>query len=313
MAALARVIFAGTPDFAVPALAALHDADVEIVAVYTQPDRPAGRGRKITASPVKQWALTRDLPVIQPESLKIPAAQQTLASLEADLMLVVAYGQILSADVLVMPRLGCVNIHASLLPRWRGAAPIQRAVMSGDPETGVTLMQMDTGMDTGAILASRPYPIATDRIAADLHDALAQLGAELLTAKLTRLLKGELPATPQDDSLASYANKIQKSEAWLDWQEPATVLAAKIRAFNSWPVAQTRWQESVLRIWRGQAVDGDIGDAKPGTVISAGNKGLHIACGRGVLEVLELQAPGGKVLQTAEFLNAHTLTGQEFY
>lgn len=308
-----RVIYAGTPEFAVPALQALISADVDIAAVYTQPDRPAGRGKKMTASPVKRLALEHELNIEQPESLKTDAAQQELAEYQADLMVVAAYGQILPPAALALPRLGCVNIHASLLPRWRGAAPIQRAIEACDSETGVTLMQMDAGLDTGAMLDKRSVPIASGQTAADLHDKLAVLGADMLLSALPALFAGSLPAEPQDESLVSYAKKITKAEAWVDWGREARGIAAQVNAFNPWPVAQTLWQGAVLRIWRA-AVSDELqlepdSPVEAGDILRADKTGIYVACGSGVLQVHQLQQAGGKVLTAAEFINSKPLSG----
>ena len=311
-----RVIYAGTPEFALPALQALVGASIDVQAVYTQPDRPAGRGKTLTASPVKQWALQQGLNVEQPESLKTDTVQQQLMRYKPDLMVVAAYGQILPPTVLALPRLGCINLHASLLPRWRGAAPIQRAISAGDTETGITLMQMDRGLDTGAMLAKRVLPIGNDQTASDLHDSLALLGADLLLESLPGILSGSLVAEPQDSSLACYAEKIKKTEAWLDWSQDAKSLAAKVQAFNAWPVAQTCWNDGVLRIWQAKVLsDGDSGIEKaatvtPGTVLTADKTGIYVACGVGILNILQLQQPGGRPLMAADFINAHPVSGQ---
>ena len=250
MPAPLKIVFAGTPDFSVPALDALLTSGHDVIAVYTQPDRPAGRGRKLTASPVKARALEHGIPVHQPLSLKRPEEQERLAALAPDVMVVVAYGLLLPPAVLAIPRLGCVNIHASLLPRWRGAAPIQRAILAGDAETGVTLMQMEKGLDTGPMLATVRCPIGPDDTAETLHDRLAALGAGALVPTLERLDRGEITAEPQDDTQACYAAKLDKAEAVLDWRRPAVELERQVRAFNPWPVAQTGFQERVLRVCR---------------------------------------------------------------
>ena len=306
-----RIVYAGTPEFAVPALQALLDSGVKVVAVYTQPDRPAGRGRKLAASPVKQLALERDLPVEQPELFTSPAIER-LASFKADLMVVAAYGLILPRPVLALPRLGCINIHASLLPRWRGAAPIQRAILAGDAETGVSLMRMEAGLDTGPVFATRTLPIDPEQTAAGLHDALARLGAGLLRECLPQLLEGKLIAVAQDPSAVTYAAKLQKSEAWLDWSQSAGLLERQIRAFNSWPVAQTQLHDQVIRIWRAVAVDTSAQYVQPGSIIAAEASGILVATGEGALRILELQRPGGKVLPAADFINAVDLRGARF-
>lgn len=307
-----RIVYAGTPDFAVPALRALIEGqggDYEIVAVYTQPDRPAGRGRKLQPSPVKSCANEFGIPVYQPLSLKDPAAKAELVSLQPDLMVVAAYGLLLPADVLIIPALGCVNLHASLLPRWRGAAPIQRAIEAGDAETGITLMQMDVGLDTGAMLAKVHTPIGEADSGQSLHDRLAKLGAELLMRHLPALLAGELEGEAQDDSLAIYAAKLSKAEARIDWAKPARELARQVKAMNPWPVMQAARGDSVLRIWWAEALESEPG-GEPGRVIACGREGLDVATGAGVLRVTRLQLPGGKPLDIQAFANAHDLSGE---
>jgi len=314
-----RIIYAGTPDFAVPALRALLDAGENVVAVYTQPDRPAGRGRKLTASPVKQAALAAGIPVFQPLSLRNADAQAELAALKPDLMVVAAYGLLLPKVVLDMPTHGCVNLHASLLPRWRGAAPIQRAIENGDAETGITLMQMDVGLDTGDMLAKSACPITPDDSAQNLHDRLAEMGAVLLIQHLPALLTGTLQGDAQDEALVTYAKKLDKAEAVLDWSLPATELARRVMAFNPWPVAETRWKGETLRIWRAQAIEGGNppqspfdkgGNDTPGRVLATSRDGVDVATGEGVLRIQQLQRPGGKPLQAADFLNSHPMLGE---
>jgi len=295
-----RLVFAGTPDFAAEALHALIQSRHDIVAVYTQPDRPAGRGRKLTPGPVKQLALQHQLRVFQPDSLKAPGAIEQLRTLDADVMIVAAYGLLLPPEVLDVPRFGCLNIHASLLPRWRGAAPIQRAILAGDRETGITIMQMDKGLDTGAILLKLTCPITPQDTAASLHDRLATLGAEAIITALDQL--PTLTATPQDDSQATYASKLSKQEAIIDWQRPAEELDRLIRAFNPWPVAQTRARGQTLRIWAAQPL-ADRTTASPGTVIRCDKHGIDIACGQGVLRLTRLQPAGSKPMDAAAFLN----------
>ena len=303
-----NILFAGTPDFSVPSLQALLDSPHEVVAVYTQPDRPAGRGRHMMASPVKRLALQYDIPVCQPDSLRHDTVLQQLVAWQAELMVVVAYGLLLPPAVLAVPRLGCVNVHASLLPRWRGAAPIQRAILAGDTETGVCLMQMDAGLDTGPVLACRCCNIVPDETGSRLHDRLSMLGADLLTKNLPALVKGDLEPHPQDESLASYASKLQKSEACIDWKNSASDIANKIRAFNSWPVAETRYDGRQLRVWEAQAVATGR-DAIPGTVLSATAAGIEVACGEGSLCIHQVQLPGGRITDAADFINAHALEG----
>jgi len=295
-----RLVFAGTPDFAATALRALIQTQYDIVAVYTQPDRPAGRGQKLTPGPVKQLALQYLLPVFQPASLKTPEAVEQLRTLDADIMVVAAYGLLLPPEVLSVPRLGCLNIHASLLPRWRGAAPIQRAILAGDTETGITIMQMDKGLDTGAMLLKLRCPIEQEDTAASLHDRLAALGAEAIITALDQL--PTLTATPQDDNLATYAAKLTKQEAIIDWQRPAKELDRLIRAFNPWPVAQTRVKGQTLRIWAARPL-ADSSMASPGTVIGCDKNGIDIACGRGVIRLTRLQPAGSKPMDVEAFLN----------
>lgn len=300
-----RIIFAGTPEFAVPTLRALLAGVHQVVAVYTQPDRPAGRGRKLRASPVKEVALEQGIPVEQPLSLKTPEAQAALAAYQPDLMVVVAYGLILPQVVLDLPVHGCINVHASLLPRWRGAAPIQHAILAGDPETGVTLMRMEAGLDTGPMLAKARCLIGPADSAADLHDRLAAAGGELLAAHLEAVLT-DASGERQDDALATYASKLGKFEAELAWQRPARELLRQVNAFNPWPVAQTGFNGQVLRIWRAQVVPGQ---GVPGTVLSAGHDGVDVACGQDCLRLLEVQLPGGRRISAADFSNSHSPVG----
>lgn len=300
-----RIIFAGTPEFAVPSLRALLSGTHQVVAVYTQPDRPAGRGRKLRAGPVKEVALEQGIPVEQPLTLKTPEAQAALAAYAPDLMVVVAYGLILPQAVLDLPVHGCVNVHASLLPRWRGAAPIQRAILAGDNETGVTLMRMEAGLDTGPMLAKTRCPIGPADSAADLHDRLAEIGGELLGAQLQNTLAG-VAGERQDDALATYASKLEKSEADLDWNRPAPELLRQINAFNPWPVAQTTFKDQTLRIWRAEVMPGQ---GAPGAVVSAGRDGVDVACGQDCLRLLEVQLPGGRRISAADFSNSQSPLG----
>ncbi|NOX09037.1 MAG: methionyl-tRNA formyltransferase [Gammaproteobacteria bacterium] len=302
-----RIIFAGTPDFAVPCLQAVIDCGHDIVAVYTQPDRPAGRGRKLKASPVKVLALDQGIEVRQPLNLKDADVQQALAELKADLMVVVAYGLILPKVVLDLPRRGCVNVHASLLPRWRGAAPIQRAILAGDEQTGVCLMKMDVGLDTGDIYAECSCPIGVAETASELHDRLSALGAELLVAQLGLILAGSLTALPQQDE-SCYAAKLEKQEAEIDWSLDAGQIVRQVMAFNSWPVAFTWLADKSLRIWRAERLEGHLLDSGvAGQVLKTGKQGIEIACGQGVVRLLEVQLAGARRISAGDFVNAHKL------
>ena len=298
-----RIIFAGTPDFAVRSLAALLETDHEVVAVYSQPDRPAGRGRKLAPTPVKALALEHDIPVYQPVSLKDEAAQQELAALNADLMVVVAYGLILPQAVLDTPRLGCINVHGSLLPRWRGAAPIQRAIWQGDTETGVTIMQMEAGLDTGPMLLKTRLEIADDDTSQTLHDKLADQGGEALKQAVNALAEGTLTPEVQDDAQANYADKLSKAEARVDWSRDAAFISRCIRSFNPWPVSWSTLEGETVRIWQAEP-ESEKSQLAPGTVISADKTGLRIACGEGTLCIKQLQLPGKKALSIADILNS---------
>jgi len=301
-----KLVFAGTPDFAVPGLRACIEAG-EVVAVYTQPDRPAGRGRKLAPSPAKQAALAAGIPVEQPESLKTPEAQARLRDYAPDLMVVIAYGLILPRKVLTIPRLGCWNVHASLLPRWRGAAPIQRAILAGDAETGVCLMQMEPGLDTGPVLLSEATPIRADHTGGTLHDRLAEMGAQVLAAGLRQVIAGgTLHATPQPETGATYAHKLEKSEAELDFSRPAVELERKVRAFDPWPVAEAVLAGERVRVWAASALPATLEHAgkSPGAIVSASKLGIDIACGEGVLRILKLQRAGGRVVDAADYVNA---------
>jgi methionyl-tRNA formyltransferase len=303
-----RLVFAGTPDFAVPGLRACLGTDAEVVAVYTQPDRPAGRGRKLAPSAVKRAALASGTPVEQPVSLKTAEAQERLRGYSPDLMVVIAYGLILPRKMLAIPRLGCWNVHASLLPRWRGAAPIQRAILAGDSETGVCLMQMETGLDTGPVLLSESTPIRADDTGGTLHDRLAELGARVLAEGLRRIASGEtLHTRPQADAGVTYAHKLDKREAILDFTESAVELERKVRAFDPWPVAETELAGERVRIWKAEARNRGpgTGDWKsPGAIAAISQYGIDVACGEGTLRILKLQRSGGRVIAAVDYLNA---------
>lgn len=314
-----KIIFAGTPEFAAVALASLHDAGFEIPLVLTQPDRPAGRGMQLQASAVKQFAQAHNIPVAQPISLKLDGkypevaadAHALLHATPHDVMVVAAYGLILPQSILDIPRLGCINIHASLLPRWRGAAPIHRAIEAGDAETGVTIMQMELGLDTGPMLAMQKLPIAADDTTASLHDKLAQLGGDMIVDALRELGQGPLAATPQPEAGANYAAKIAKEEAALDFTQPAELLSRKIRAFNPFPGAAASFDGTPVKFWCAEPVAS--GAWKPGQVIAANPQdGVLVACGEGALRIAELQKPGGKRLPAAEFLKGFPLEGGSF-
>lgn len=298
-----RIVFAGTPGFAVPSLRAAASRG-EVVAVYTQPDRPAGRGRQVAFSPVKTEALGRGIEVLQPATLRSAQAQEQLRALEPDLLVVVAYGLILPRAVLEIPRFGCWNVHASLLPRWRGAAPIQRAIEAGDPDTGVCLMWMAEGLDTGPVLLSQSTPIGAQETAGELHDRLAELGAQVLSDGLGLLRAGIRPVPrPQPEEGVTYARKLEKSEAKLDWSQPAGQLANRVRAFNPWPVAEAELAGERVRIHAASALEQAHG-ATPGTVLAANRDGIDVACGEGALRLLQVQRPGGKAIAAADYLNA---------
>ncbi|MBX9448012.1 methionyl-tRNA formyltransferase [Dickeya chrysanthemi] len=298
-----RIIFAGTPDFAAQHLAALLSSEHEIVGVFTQPDRPAGRGNKLTPSPVKVLAEQHNLPVFQPKSLRPSESQQLVAELSADVMVVVAYGLILPQAVLDMPRLGCINVHGSLLPRWRGAAPIQRALWAGDRLTGITIMQMDAGLDTGAMLHKIECPILPDDTSATLYDKLANLGPQGLLHTLTQLSASQVTAAAQDDSLATYAEKLSKEEARLDWRLSAEQLERCIRAFNPWPVSYFMVGEQPVKVWKAEVLD--ISHQQlPGTVLAADKEGIRVATTDGVLNIQILQPSGKKAMSAQDLLNS---------
>jgi methionyl-tRNA formyltransferase len=315
-----RVIFAGTPEFARLALQGLHAAGFTVPLVLTQPDRPAGRGMKLQASPVKQFAAAHEMAVAQPRSLRLDgkypedaaAARQAIMAAQADVMVVAAYGLILPQWVLDAPRLGCLNIHASLLPRWRGAAPIHRAIEAGDAETGVTIMQMDAGLDTGDMLMTERLPIAPRDTTGSLHDKVAELGARMIVQALELAACGGLRPVPQPAEGITYAHKIEKAEAQFDWSLPAEVISRRIRAFDPFPGAAASVQGEVIKLWRCEPIGGQVA-AEPGTVLSAGDEGVTVACGHGALRLTELQRAGGKRLPAAQFLRGFPLApGQRF-
>lgn len=298
-----KIVFAGTPAFGLPCLDALAQSTHEIQAIYTQPDRPAGRGRKLQASAVKEWALAHNIPIYQPLNFKSPEAIAELAALKPDLLIVIAYGLILPKAVLEIPRLGCVNVHASLLPYWRGASPIQHAILHGDSESGVTIMQMDVGMDTGDMLRKVSCPITDTDTATTLHDKLAAISAQPLLKTIEELANNTAKPEVQDGSLATYAGKINKEDALINWQRSAKEIDCQIRAFNPWPVAYTLLNEDVLRIHQAQVVDMDLNQA-PGTVVALDKKGMLVATAHQGLLVEKIQLPGGKVITVADCLNS---------
>ena len=307
-----KIIFAGTPDFAATHLQALISQH-EVVAVYTQPDRPAGRGKKLNASPVKLLAEQNNLPIYQPQSLKDPEQQTILANLQADIMVVVAYGLILPQVVLDAPRLGCINVHGSILPRWRGAAPIQRAVEAGDKETGVTIMQMDAGLDTGAMLTITRCPIEPSETSGSLYDKLAALGAPALLSTLDKLKAGTAVAVAQDNGQSTYAKKIDKAEALIDWSQPAIIIDQRIRAFSPFPAAYTEIEGLRVKIWAAQTSTQQLGT--PGEIVAADDNGLLVGCGQGSLLLTEIQLAGKSRMPVSEILRSRVelfATGKRF-
>ncbi|WP_305813143.1 methionyl-tRNA formyltransferase [Photobacterium leiognathi] len=298
-----RIVFAGTPDFAARHLAALLSSQHDVVAVYTQPDRPAGRGKKLTASPVKAIALENDIPVYQPVSLRNEEAQQELAAIDADIMVVVAYGLLLPQEVLDTPRLGCINVHGSILPRWRGAAPIQRSIWAGDTETGVTIMQMDIGLDTGDMLKVATLPIEATDTSATMYEKLAELGPDALIDCLSDIADGTAVAVKQDDEQANYAKKLSKEEALIDWTMDAAAIERCVRAFNPWPMSYFTVAEQNVKVWQ-TAVETDNQGKTPGTILSADKQGILVATGNGALRLISLQPPGKKAMSAADLLNS---------
>lgn len=298
-----RIIFAGTPDFAARHLDALLSSEHQIVGVFTQPDRPAGRGKKLMSSPVKVLAETHNIPVFQPASLRQAENQQLVADLNADVMVVVAYGLILPKAVLAMPRLGCINVHGSLLPRWRGAAPIQRSLWAGDAETGVTIMQMDVGLDTGAMLYKLACSIEAEDTSATLYDKLAGLGPQGLLETLQQLANGSAQPEIQDDSLATYAEKLSKEEARIDWSLSAEQLERCIRAFNPWPMSWLEIDSQPIKIWSASAI-ATLTNAQPGTILSVSKLGIQVATGEGILNLESLQPAGKKAMTAQDLLNS---------
>lgn len=303
-----RTVFMGSPDFALPTLRALAE-NYPVVGVVTQPDRPAGRGRTLTPPPVKLLAVELGLPLIQPTRLRLPEAMEQLRAWAPDLIVVAAFGQILRPEVLELPAYGCINVHASLLPRWRGAAPIQRALLAGDSETGITIMRLEAGLDTGPMLSRQALPIAPEETGGSLHDRLARLGGVLVTEALDRLEAGTARFEPQDDAAATYARKLAKSEALIDWTQPAEALERQVRAFDPWPVAETRLDGQQLRIWRAHAAAAGEA-AAPGTVLSSGKDGIVVMTGRGALVLDRVQLPGRRAVTAPEFARAQDLAGR---
>jgi methionyl-tRNA formyltransferase len=298
-----RIIFAGTPDFSVPTLQALIDSEHEVVAVYTQPDRPSGRGQQLHQSPVKELALKHNIDVQQPVSLRNDDALQVIKTYNADVMVVIAYGLIIPKNILTVPAYGCINVHASLLPKWRGAAPIQRAIQAGDANTGVTIMQMDVGLDTGDILLKTELEISPQETGGSLHDKLSTLGPQSLMLVLAQLQAGKLSPQSQDDGQSSYAKKIAKAEGQINWQQSAAEIDCHIRAFNPWPVAYTQVNNETMRVWQAQVLVQESSQA-PGTVLNASKQGVDIATGAGVLRLLEIQLPGARRMAIADVINS---------
>ncbi|PAW09201.1 methionyl-tRNA formyltransferase [Vibrio sp. V1B] len=298
-----RIVFAGTPDFAARHLAALLSSEHEVIAVYTQPDRPAGRGKKLTASPVKTIALEHDIPVYQPENFKSDEAKQELADLNADIMVVVAYGLLLPQVVLDAPKLGCINVHGSILPRWRGAAPIQRSIWAGDAETGVTIMQMDIGLDTGDMLKIATLPIEASDTSASMYEKLAGLGPDALIDCLADIATGNAEPVKQDDELANYAKKLSKEEARINWNDDAAHIERCVRAFNPWPMSHFEAAENSIKVWQSRVTE-QTSDKPAGTIVQADKTGIYVATGNGTLVLEQLQVPGKKAMSVQDILNS---------
>ena len=298
-----RIVFAGTPDFAARHLAALLSSEHEVIAVYTQPDRPAGRGKKLTASPVKTIALEHDIPVYQPENFKSDEAKQELADLNADIMVVVAYGLLLPQVVLDTPKLGCINVHGSILPRWRGAAPIQRSIWAGDAETGVTIMQMDIGLDTGDMLKIATLPIEASDTSASMYEKLAGLGPDALIDCLADIATGQAEPVKQDDELANYAKKLSKEEARINWNDDAAHIERRVRAFNPWPMSHFEAAENSIKVWQSRVAE-QTSDKPAGTIVQADKTGIYVATGNGTLVLEQLQVPGKKAMSVQDILNS---------
>ena len=305
-----RIIFAGSPEFAVPSLRAVADSRHDLVAVLTQPDRRSGRGRKAKAGPVKQSALELSVPVLQPVTLKDSEAVASLSALRPDLLVVVAYGLLLPSTVLDLPKLGCVNVHASLLPRWRGASPIQAAVLAGDDQTGVSLMKLDAGLDTGPVYATANTDIGQEETAGELHNRLATLGAELLASHLDAILAGELKPTPQPATGITHAGRIDKADAVIDWQRSAVEIARQVRAYVPWPVAETLLDGQRLRVWSAKPGDSDTSTGSAGEVVAAEPEAVLVSTGRGTLQLTRVQMPGKQQIDAGDFANGYPLLGK---
>ncbi|CAB1277298.1 methionyl-tRNA formyltransferase [Candidatus Nitrosacidococcus tergens] len=302
-----KIFFAGTPEFAAIILQRIIESDYRVYGIYTQPDRPSGRGQRLTPSPVKKVGITHNIPIYQPKTLKDKSIQDQFKALTPDILIVAAYGLILPLSILNTPLLGCINVHASLLPRWRGAAPIQRALLAGDKETGVSIMKMDVGLDTGSVIRMNTYAIQKTDTAATIHDHLAELGAESLLACLPMQVENKCSYTPQNEAQACYAPKITKEEAFLNWNQSAVLLDRKVRAFNPWPVAKIQIQDQVLKVWEATVLENSR-LTPPGTILRADKLGIDIATGEGILRLLKIQPAGKRVMAAQDYINAHPLT-----